>query len=519
MRRVIQDPVRCDQSTRTAITPLVMRRRHIGFALALVVAAGGTSTLAAADGAWSVEHPLSNCGFAPRASLARDGTSSVVFGTTNDCGGDEQTTLVSETRPVAGSWSAPVPLAESELPLDGPAPARSQSVANAAGERLVAWFSGGMVESAAFDPARGWGSVQELASGRRLIGGPVLAINESGDAVVVWVRSASGGSVVEATTRTPDGRWSRPQVVSGSPSAVSTFSVPPAVALDATGRAIAVWAVVPSSARNAFRSVFAAEHPRGAGSWTAATRLARSPGIASAQVGVDGAGTVVAAWSRSDTVVRTRPPGKPWTRPFVIRGLGMGYMAVGPLGDVVMSGGGQASNSGLNLTTHTPGGRWESQAIGINRDAGPVFVDGAGDALAVFSGPMSDTQWQFYASNDDAVPDRPTVRLLQPLGAGGPASAVRLRMRLSAAGRVLLQVTRANSRATIGAAMAAIGAHGSVITLPARLSSVMRRPGVYRLTADTGARSLGTRSLSLRIKAASPPLAQTRVGSSTNSHR
>jgi len=467
-----------------------------------LLAAGGASAFAA-TGAWSDQHPLSNCGFAPRASLARDGTSSVVFGITNDCGGGEQTTLVRETRPVAGSWSAPVPLAASELPLDGPAPARSPSVANAAGERLAAWFSGGVVESAAFDPARGWSSVHELASGRRLIGGPVLAINESGDAVVVWVRSASGGSVVEAATRTPDGRWSRPKVVSGSPSAVSTFSVPPAVALDATGRAIAVWAVVPSSARNAFRSILAAEHSRGAGSWTAATQLARSPGIASARVGVDGAGTVVAAWSRPETIVRTRPPGKPWTRPSVIPGFGMAYMAVGPLGDVVMSGGGQASPGGFALTTRTPGGRWESQPIDVNRDAGPVFVDGAGDALAVFSGPMSDTQWQFYAANDDAVPDRPAIRQLQPLGTGGPASAVRLRIRLSGAGRVLLQVTRANSRATIGAAMVTVGPRGSVFLLPRRLSSVMRRRGVYRLVADTGARviSSGRRAVALRVAA------------------
>jgi hypothetical protein len=73
--------------------------------------------------------------------------------------------------------------------------------------------------------------------------------------LVAWIRSATGGSVVEALTRTPDGNVAAAGN-SGSPAAVSTFSVSPAVALDATGRAIVVWAVVPSNARNAFRSAF-----------------------------------------------------------------------------------------------------------------------------------------------------------------------------------------------------------------------------------------------------------------------
>jgi hypothetical protein len=76
-----------------------------------------------------------------------------------------------------------------------------------------------------------------------------------------------------------------------------------------------------------------------------------------------------------------------------------------------------------------------------------------------------------------------------------------VRVVLSAAGRVLLTLTGTDGRTTAAAAVVAIGAKGAVIPLPARLANAMRRPGAYRLTADTGARSAarGRRTAVLRV--------------------
>jgi hypothetical protein len=476
--------------------------RRAGLAAALALAVMGTAPGLAA-GAWEAPQPLSNCGGPPIATLSRDGIARVTFPSVRFCG-DEDVTVswFEKSRPVGGPWTS-TPAAP-PAPNDGPAPVRSPSAATALGTRLVAWFADGAIRAAIRDPASGWGPARVLASPRSLSAGPQVALNDSGDAVVAWVDAAASGSVIEAAVRAPDGRWSRPTSVSGAPVPAGSLQI----TLDATGHAVAVWLrkVAGSSGGGQTSTIMAAERSRGAAGWTAPARLAGPTNAYGLGAGVDGAGTVLFAWwgfTENRLVVTSRSPGGAWRTPQPLPGNQgpIQAMAVGPLGDVVVSSGGTGSTNGFQLTTRAPGGPWLSQLIDVNLNAGPVLVNGAGDALAISSADESNTQHQVYASAYEAPADRPTIRALRAVRAGGPASTVRVRVVLSAAGRVLLTLTGTDGRTTMAAAVVAIGAKGAVIPLPARLASAMRRPGVYRLTADTGARvaARGRRAAALRV--------------------
>jgi hypothetical protein len=481
-----------------------IRKAGLAAALALGLLAGAGAAPGLAAGTWDAPHPLSNCGHPPDASVGRDGTVTVRFAIVTYCGDDvTQVAWLRVSRTVGAPWSSPAPTAPPH-PRVGPAPYRSPSTATAAGTRVVAWFARGAIRAAVRDPMSGWGPTRLLASGRSLRVGPLVAVNDSGDAIVGWVRQTGSLSIVEASVRAPDGRWSRPAVVSGVPAAAGFLQL----TLDSMGHGVAVWIrrVAGRSGGGQLSTIMASDHARGAAAWTPPGRLAERTNAYVLSAGVDGAGTVLVAWwgfVENRLVVTSRSPGGAWRTPQPLPGNQgpIQAMAVGPLGDVVMSSGGTGSTNGFQLTTRTPGGAWRSQFISGAQNPEGVLVNGTGDALALSSADPSNSQHQFYASAYDGPADRPTIRALRALRAGGTASALRVRIVLSAAGRVLLTLTGTDGRTTTAAATVAIGANGAVIPLPARLANAMRRPGAYRLTADTGARSAvrGRRTAVLRV--------------------
>jgi hypothetical protein len=480
-----------------------IRRAGLVAALALAVVSGAGAASAVATGAWDAPEPLSNCGGPPDATLSRDGTATVRYAIVTYCGDEvTQVSWLRRSRTVGGPWSPPAADAPPP-PSDGPAPAGSPSAVNGGGERLVAWFAGGAIRAAVRDPASGWGPTRVLASGRPLRAGPLVAINDSGDAIVAWARAIGSVSVVEAAVRGPDGRWSLPAVVSGVPGPAATLQL----TLDATGHAAVMWMrrVTGRSGGGQLSTILAADHARGAAGWTPPAPIAERINAYALRAGVDGAGTVLVAWwgGLPDTMVITsRSPGGAWRtpRPVADDQGPIEALAVGSLGDVVMSSGSPAS-AGFHLTTRAPGGPWRTERIDVNLRADRVLVNGVGDALALSSADPSNTQHQFYASAYDAPADRPAIRALRAVRAGGPASAIRVRVVLSAAGRALLTLTGRDGRTTIAAATVTVGARGAVIPLPTRLVRAMGRPGAYRLTADTGARSAarGRRTAVLRV--------------------
>jgi len=429
-------PVRCGTRARGAPSapcnhpamPRTVRSAILGLAViasAAAPAAGATI--------WSAPHPLSNCGAPPDLTLARDGSATARFANDSDCGGESGTiTVLQETRPAGLDWSAPTPIAQTFAFDTGPAPAGSPADDSTAGARVVAWSTGGEIHAAVRDHAGAWGADQILASGRDASAGrPVVAIGDSGDAVVAWVWS---DWAVEAAVRAPDGRWSAPVRIVGGPRPVGSLSV----SIDATGRAVVVWlrrvGGVPGGGQ--LSAVLAAEHARGAVGWTVPVTLAPKANAYIVRSGVDGAGTVVAAWW-SDVpprvVVTTRSPGGVWRRPAAIPGaLGpIDDLAVGPLGDIVVSTGDSGFTGGFQLTTRAAGGPWRTEPIDANLNGGRVLVNGAGDSLALSSSDPSDTQEGVYVSAGDQDADRPAIRTFRALGTGSGGSAIRLRLALS----------------------------------------------------------------------------------------
>src|SRR5581483_6959931 len=212
---------------RATIPPMPRTARSAALALAVVATAAAPGAGATV---WSAPHPLSNCGAPPDLTLSRDGVAGVVFANADDCGGDSaQGAVLSESRPPGGDWSAPTPLPRTVAADTGPAPYGSPAYDDAAGARIVAWFAGGAIHAAVRDPTGAWGPDTTLARGRALRSGLALAIGDSGDAAVAWVRS---DSVVEAAVRAPGGRWSAPARIIGGPGPAGS----PSVSVDATGR-------------------------------------------------------------------------------------------------------------------------------------------------------------------------------------------------------------------------------------------------------------------------------------------
>jgi hypothetical protein len=77
---------------------------------------------------------------------------------------------------------------------------------------VVAWASSQQfgVESRAFDPAAGWGAVEQLdqSAGWKEVS---VSVGIGGSTVAVWTRQGSGEDVVETAVRPPMGSWSAPE--------------------------------------------------------------------------------------------------------------------------------------------------------------------------------------------------------------------------------------------------------------------------------------------------------------------
>jgi hypothetical protein len=122
-----------------------------------------------------------------------------------------------------------------------------------------------------------------LAPPTSSIGGPHLAVGAGGDAVVVWVAREGDGYVVHSSVRRAGDRaWRAPDTI--SPPARTAFQ--PAVAVDTTGNALAVWV--------ADDVVNASLRPAVSGRWSAPTAL--GPGLAPV-VAIDPNGNGLAAWT------------------------------------------------------------------------------------------------------------------------------------------------------------------------------------------------------------------------------
>lgn len=131
---------------------------------------------------------------------------------------------------------------------------------------------------------------------------PEVAIGSTGEVVVAWTREIpEPATAVEVTVRGPDGRWSRPRVLS------DLAASQPRLAIDGSGTAVVVW--------RALGSIHVATRPRG-GEFGPATSL--DPRVTQddfPELAVSAAGHAVVVWERRiaprtiRVIASVRPPG------------------------------------------------------------------------------------------------------------------------------------------------------------------------------------------------------------------
>jgi hypothetical protein len=192
----------------------------------------------AAGGGWSPARDLSTAGrtaSAPQVAMDAAGDALVVWVETSPNGA----VIRRRTRPAGGDFSASAPLSEAETGHDASSP---RIAMNASGAAAVVWLRKGdtylVIEGSARDTVDAQFALPTALAGPNRAGDaldPHVAIDAAGDMLAVWTLN-SAASFVESAARPAGGLWADRQLVSAAPS-----NATPDVALDASGRAYAVW--------------------------------------------------------------------------------------------------------------------------------------------------------------------------------------------------------------------------------------------------------------------------------------
>jgi hypothetical protein len=138
-------------------------------------------------------------------------------------------------RPAGGPWQSPVVLGGNSQGTS----IKGQVAFDGAGNATALWMgvdSGELMLQTSVRSAQSglWSPAEDRAPGADCSGEPDLAVNAAGEAVAAWICH-----VVHVATRTAEGSWTAPQALSVPET--NTFDSNQHVAIDANGRAIAVW--------------------------------------------------------------------------------------------------------------------------------------------------------------------------------------------------------------------------------------------------------------------------------------
>jgi len=145
---------------------------------------------------------------------------------------------------------------------------------------------------------------------------PDVAMDDQGRAVAVWSQSAGSAFRPFASSYTPYVGWSAPVELD---TLRAGNAEQPAVAMNAAGRAVAVWVL-----RNGAQAdLYAAEYAPGEG-WSAPRVVeSRSEPVSTPRVAVDDAGNALAVWRQSDGTAESAwtarlPVGVGWSAPLLL---------------------------------------------------------------------------------------------------------------------------------------------------------------------------------------------------------
>jgi hypothetical protein len=192
------------------------------------------------------------------------------------------------------TWLTPETLSET-----GQDAAYPQIAVDGSGNAIVVWYrsdgSKNRVQAAVRPASTGvWSTLADLSDAEEDAEHPQVAFDGSGNAIAIWQRYDGSRNRVQASVRpVGTGVWSTPETLSTA----GRNAEYPQVAFDGSGNAIAVWIRSDGSKYRVQTSV----RPVGTGVWSTpawlsdAGRNAHYP-----QVAVDESGNAIAIWYRSD---------------------------------------------------------------------------------------------------------------------------------------------------------------------------------------------------------------------------
>lgn len=358
--------------------------------------AGGVGSASAAP-TWLAPTTLSAAGSGgnglwPRVVVDRQGDATVAWIREAPGRGFGETDFIVEaaSRPAGGSWSAPTALSPIGLEAHG-----LQLGIDGRGNVTAVWSQTGATRvtlRTASRPVDGqWAPQGDVIAtlprdGEDSLRWPQLAVDEQGDASVVWNREVGDDVVVQAADRR-DGEWGDPVDISGD----DQTSGRPDVARDEQGNATAVW-LSNGILRTAARPV--------RGAWSEPVGVSDAGERAyDPQVVVDGHGSATAVWRSdaplSDPVVRTasRPADAAWGTPIAIGGSrSAGRVSFTGLGVAVDAEGNALAiwvddQHEVRTRSRSASGGW-ARSVSFGYGYGPqVAFDARGDATAIWEGP------------------------------------------------------------------------------------------------------------------------------------
>lgn len=301
-------------------------------------------------GLWQPPDTVSHLGIDPEVAVDGRGTAIVIW---NGPFGAEEA-----ERPAGAAWPSP----KLVLPSGWGDP---QVATDARGDAIVASARRGSRRpegiEVAMRSAGGSFSSPQVVSGNENAFEPRVAMNARGDALVAWQINAGHGCPIGASFYRAGEGWSRPRTISGA----DTFceSENHHVAIDERGDAIVVWFV------QRHRPLFIEEASRDAeGRWSARHVLAKARGVERPEVCMDARGDTIVGWADERHVwTRTRPASGRWAAAQMVTKSGgfLPSLAVDKRGDALLA---WSSRTGITAAARPAGHtRWRLSRVASGR--------------------------------------------------------------------------------------------------------------------------------------------------------
>jgi hypothetical protein len=424
-----------------------------------------------AGGAWSGPLQLSAGGQnaeAPQLAVDAAGDAVAVWSRSNG----PNYIVQRATKPTGGGWGAPLDL--SAPGRDAKAP---QVAVDGAGRFVAVWsrstgLATAVVQSATGVPGGAWSGPDDLSNiGRN--DEPQIAVDSGGDAVAVWSHYEAGLTLIQGAVRPAGGAWEPPLPLSAP---VGTAEKPQ-VALDAAGRAIAVW----RRDDGAGYLIESAQRPSVGGWFPPAPLSAPGANAEAPQIAVDAAGNAVTVWSRevgglSNTVIQAaiQSAGGAWQSPIDVSPPGelaeapqVGFDAAGTA--VALWTSAKTNPNVVRTSSRSPGGAWTSPLGLSNPDRGAfepqLAFDAEGNGIAAWS--------RFNGTN--------TVIQASGYDVAGPHVAISMPRAGTVRRRISLSVSALDTWSAIGSIGWTFG--DGAVANGAQVTHAFARPGTYTVTA------------------------------------